>query len=829
MAHTLKLSPQNKFAMLKNYLIIAFRNLFRNKTFSFINLFGLTTGTACCIYILLFVQEHRGYDRHHQDSDQIFRIITDLDLAKDGEIMHMATCSPPIPLAIQADFPEVAVAARVCSPPGSGQHQLRVGDQVFFEAPGVYADSTLFQVLDYQFLTGDAKHALDEPYSVVISEKLSRKLFNTSEALGQTIGIGGGGAEHSFKVTGVFNEGMGKSHLMPNFIMTMNSGGIGEYIRSNTSWAGNNFIYGYLRLKPGADALALESKLPDFLQKHGADQLKQLGMGKELFLQPVTDIHTNTDRFADQPDNTSRSFLNILLLIAGFIQLVACINFMNLTTARSTRRAQEVGVRKAIGAPRAALVGQFLGESLFLTVIAMVLAFPLIEFALPFVNNLTGADLTINFSENWGNVGMIAVLLLVTGLVAGSYPAFYLSSFKPLDVLRGSGKSKGGEGAIWLRKGLVVSQFAISSALVIGALVIHFQLDYLLGKELGFEKAQKIVIPFHSDESKAKLETYRHALLQLPEVKNASAIDVCPGATIINDIPLYKEGGDMNSSTDILHTYVDEHFFETLKINLLSGRNFIPSDTSSVRGEMSVILNETAIKDLGIPVEEAPGQVLYSDFEDMHFKTTIVGVMEDVHYQSLDDELRPFMVVAEPARNLSNLVADVRADDYPAFFEKAKTLWGDFLPTMPFDFSFLDENIARQYQTEQTLSHIISAFTLMAILISCLGLFGLSAFAAEQRQKEVGIRKVLGATTVGIVGLLSKDFLKLVIVSLVIAAPISWYFMDKWLADFANRISIEWYVFAIAGLAAILIAGLTVSFQSIRAALANPVESLRSE
>ncbi len=813
--------------MISNFLKIALRNLRNNKTFSLINILGLTIGTASCLYIFLYVQDHKSYDTHHTHVDNLYRIISDLYLPNEQEDMHMSTCSPPIPIGMKQDFPEVVEAARLCSPPGVEQNLIRVGDRVLYEKKGYYVDSTFFRVLDYHFVAGDPQHALDEPYSVVVSQSLAHKLFPNDNAIGNSIGIGGGGEEEEFKITGVFDDAFGKSHLMPEFFMTMNSGGIGEYIRGNTSWAGNNFIYGYVRLKPGTDPRTLEEKLPAFLTAHGAEQFEQLGMRKILKLQPVKDIHTTLGLTADFPTNTSERFLHILLLIAGFIQLVACINFMNLTTARSAHRAQEVGVRKVVGAPRWAMATQFLGESLLLTLFAMAFAIPLLQLMMPFINTLTGAD--VELQVNGRLMTMMAGLIVFTGVVAGSYPAFYLSSFKPLAVLRGFSTSKGSQSAAWLRKGMVVSQFAISIALVLSALIIRFQLDYIRNKDLGFEKHQKIVFPFRTAESQEGVERFRNQLMQLPEVSSASAMAVYPGQSVYNDLPAYKEGQDMNTATDLRFTYVDENYLKTLKIGLIAGREFVPGDTSTVRGEGKAIINEMALKRLGIAPEDAPGQILYSEFEDQRIKIHLVGVMQDFLYQDLSTEMDPFMVLFDQIGDLSHVIADVQTTNYTEFFRKAEDLWSGIVPDVPFEYSFLDDDIAKMYAAEQVLSKIISAFTLIAILISCLGLFGLSAFTAEQRTKEIGIRKVLGATTSGIVGLLSRDFLKLVIIAIFIASPIAYFVMQKWLAEFAYRIDIEWWIFGLAGLVAVAIAFLTVSFQSVKAALSNPVKSLRSE
>ncbi len=815
--------------MIKNYFKIAYRTLSRNPTFSLINLLGLTIGTVCFLYIFLFVQYHRSFDRHHSSRDQLYRIISDLDLANDGEILHMATCSPPIVVGLQEDFPEVEMAVRVCSHPGLEQNLMRIGDRVFYEKKGLYVDSTFFRMFDYHFVEGDPYTALNEPYTIVISDQLARKLFDRMPALGQVVNIGGGAAEQPFKVMGVYDDALGKSHLMPEFFMAMNSGGIGQYIRTSNSWAGNNFIYGYVRLREGTDPKTLHAKLPDFLMAHGAEQFRQLGMKKVLHLQPVRDIHTSAGLSGEVSNNTSSVFLNILLIIAGFIQLVACINFMNLTTARSTKRAQEVGIRKTIGAPRGTLIGQFLAESILLSSVSILIALPVLQIVIPAINSLTGSDVDIQLTGSWDLFLLLTFLILITGLIAGSYPAFYLSSFRTLEVLRSKGKISACGNAGYIRKGLVVGQFAIAIILVIGALIIQSQLHFMLEKDLGFEKNHKIVVPFHSEETMNNLVLFKNELLRYPEVQAVSAMSKYPGQALVSDFPMYKEGESMNNAVDIRCIYVDDDFFKTLKIDLLSGRELTLADTSQDDISLRVVVNESALKRLGIPVDDAPGKNLFSQFEDESFRATIVGVMRDVLYQNLASEVGPFMVIADAPSNLSYLVADIHTENYSGFVSRMEDTWKSIMPDFPFEFSFLDDNINALYNTERSLSRIISMFTFLAILISCLGLFGLSVFASEQRMKEIGIRKVLGASNIGIVGMLSGDFLRLVFLALLIASPLAYYLMNQWLEDFAYRIPISWTYFIIAGIAALMITFFTVSFQSIKAALTNPAESLKSE
>ena len=816
--------------MIRNYFNIAIRNLAKNRLYAALNIFGLTIGTICCLYILLYVQDERSYDKHHTAAERLYRVTSELDFP-DEDPRQMSTCSPPIIPAMQAEFPEIETSTRVVDPAPFGveRYLFRVGDKVFYEDKGYVVDSTFFETFDYKFLAGNPKKALNAPLSIVISEDLAIKLFNTTDALNKTLRVTGQVEEETYKVTGVFNSLLGKSHLMPDFFMPMNSRGIGEYARSDNSWAGNNFLYGYLKFKPGTDVQAFEAKLAAFIERNGGDQLRQMKMQKKLFLQPVRAIHTSAEGL-EVSKGTSERFLNMLLLIAGFIQLVACINFMNLSTARSTRRAKEVGVRKAVGAGRSSLMGQFLSESMLMTLIAVGLAVPLMWLLLPLLNQITGASLSLQLTQDWSTWVIIGGLVLLTGVIAGSYPAFYLSSFNPLSIFRGMRDAKTSRGAINFRKVLVVSQFVISSVLIIGAVVIQRQLNYLLKEDMGFEKNQKVIFPVRAEESRPQIGSFRNQLTALPEVNNVSGMTAYPGRFVPNDISMYKEGESMNSATLIRFAFTDEHFVNTLKIKLLAGRNFTPQDTSSDFSKSKVLVNQTVLKTMNISQEEAIGMVLRSDREGgEQVQHTIVGVFQDINFERMSEEIKPYMILIAPHQELPQVIADVTTQDYSAFVQKVQKIWAELFPGIPFEYTFLDQEVAKLYQAEQTFSRIIGTFTLVAIFISCLGLFGLSVFAAEQRMKEIGIRKVLGASVGSLTSLLAKDFIILVVLSICIASPIAWYLMNQWLKDFAYRIEIQWWIFVLAGLIAVAIAFLTVSVQSVRSALANPVKSLRSE
>jgi putative ABC transport system permease protein len=812
--------------MIRHYFTTTVRFLARNKTFSFINIIGLSIGTLCCLYIVLYVLDQYNYDKHHRDAENIYRITSALVLP-GNQPENMATCSPPVAPAMKNDFGEVVEFTRTTGTIGMNQHLLRYQDKSLYETDAIFVDSTFFKVFTYRFLQGSDENVLSEPYSVVLLKHTADKLFGKTSGVGKTITIDNGYGKNEFKVTAVV-EAAGKSHLKANMFLTMNSGGIGAYVRSNTSWAGNNFTGSYIKLNSKADAAALEKKFPAFLEKYGQQQLKDLGMKKELHLQPVSTIHTTTGYKAEPTEAVSPSFLNILLAIAGLIQLIACINFMNLSTARASKRAKEVGVRKVIGAERKDLMKQFLGESFMLSLLAMLITLPLLWLMLPYLNGITKADVRIGMFQDYRLWILLLSLSLITGTVAGSYPAFYLSAFQVLKVLKGNFSNH--VSATGIRKGLVVFQFALSIVLIIGIITIYSQLNYMKNKDLGFEQEQTLVFTFHTDDSKARLQSFSTDLKNLAEVKAVSRANNYLSQFVWNDIGVYLHGGNMANSSDAPFMVSDENFLKANGIRLVSGRDFRLHDS------LRVLINETLANDLGLDVKAAPGTKLYWDLDKGSTVTfEVVGVMKDFNYNSLREDVRPFMLMYSSDRDaftgssLHNVIVSTNTKDYKNLLARIETVWRKHLPAVPFEYVFLDDEVAKQYDGEITLARIINSFALMAIIISCLGLFGLSAFTAEQRTKEIGIRKVLGAKIFQIATLLSKDFLILVSIAMLIAWPIAWWGMNEWLQAFAYKINMSWWMFAAAGAISILIAMLTVSFQAIKAALINPVRSLRSE
>jgi len=809
--------------MIKSYLKTAFRFLLKNKTFSFINIFGLAAGTLCCLYILLYVQQQYSYDKQHKDAKDIYRITTDIVLS--GDKHHSAACSPPIAPAMQRDFPEVENYARMLKTDilGAKQHLLRYKEKAFYETDALYVDSTFFDVFTYHFVEGHVQRALDEPYDIVLMKPVADKLFGHEDAVGKMVNIADAFGKHDFKVTGVVDETLGKSHIKGNLFITMKSGQTGKWIGGITEWAGNNFLFSYVKLKPAADPLALEKKLPAFLNKYGADRLKALGMQKQLHLQHITNIHTTSGFELELTQTANPEFLLILVIIAVLLQVIACINFMNLSTARASMRAKEVGVRKVIGAGKQDLIKQFLGESFLVSFIGVIIALPLLYFVLPYLNEITRANIQLAFFADYRLWLILGALVLVTGLLAGSYPAFYLSSFEAARVIKGNFTTR--ISATGIRKSLVVFQFVLSIVMIAAIIIIYSQLNFIKSKDLGFDKRQKLVFSFYTQDAKQKMPVLANDLKRLADVKLVTSSDSYFSEALLNDLPFYTEGGDMAHAIDAPIITCDQYFVKTNGINLVSGRDFMPGDSNKV------LINQTLARRLNLNPQSAAGARLYSKFFAAGITYTIIGVMKDFNYNSLHEAVGPFLLAySNNGGNFSSMTVSVNSSNYQQLLRVISNIWAKDMPAVPFQYAFLDDEVQKQYEGEIIVSHIINSFTLLAIAISCLGLFGLAAFSAEQRKKEIGIRKVLGSTVRGIVSLLSKDFLILVGISFVIAAPISWYFMSHWfLQGFAYRVPLSWWMFALAGVLAAIIALVTVSSQAIKAAMLNPVKSLKAE
>jgi len=806
--------------MFKNYLKTAFRFLQKNKTFSFINVIGLAIGTLCCLYIILYVQDQYSYDRQHNNVEDIYRINTVWTVQNDKG--NWATVTAPVAPAMKNDFPEVEEYARIIPGIGMDHHLLRYKDKSLFENDAVYADSTLFKIFKFHFNSGDPKTALSTPNSVVLMKPIADRLFGSDDPIGKVIQIGNRFGTYDFAVNGVIDESLGKSHIRADFFMSMNSGGYGGYMTQHDSWSGDNIVISYIKLRPRTNIAALEKKFFGFVNKYAQAELKNLGMQKQFYLQPVTTIHTTPGfRGLELSKPTSPSFLYILILIAVLIQVIACINFMNLSTARASKRAKEVGVRKVIGAGRKDLVKQFLGESFLLSLIGVLIALPLLILALPWFNQITQANIQLQFLSDYRLWLTLTGIILLTGLVSGSYPAFYLSAFEAIKVIKGNFTNHISVAGI--RRSLVVFQFVLSIVLITVIIIIYSQLNYIKSKDLGFDQNQKIGFSFHMDETIGRIPGFMNDLRNLPEIRSVSSTDNFPGQEVLYDLHLFPQGGNIATAPDASFVEADENFLRTTDIKLIAGRDFRPFDSGKI------IINETLVKALGLNIAYAPGTKLFSQSGNgvaMSFE--IAGVMKDYNFSSLREEVKP-LFIWYARDNLPEVLISTSSANYKTLLGKIASIWNKNFIGVPFEYKFVDEEVHKQYQAEITLSNIIKSFTLMAILISCLGLLGLTAFNAEQRSKEIGVRKVLGASVLNIARLLSLDFIRLIIFSILIATPIAWLVMNKWLEDFAYRVNISWWMFALAGCIATLIALITISFQSVKAAIANPVKSLRTE
>jgi putative ABC transport system permease protein len=783
---------------------------------------GLSIGVACCLLLALYIRDEARYDKHHVDLNNLYRITT--HIAGDQGLSNMGSCSPPIAPAMEAEIPEVEVATRLLNPPGVSHSLIRYEDNIFYEADGFVADSTVFDIFTFTFLEGHPKKALVNANSVVIINTLAKKLFGSEPALNKSIYIDQGGASDNFVVTGVIGEEK-KSHVRVNFLVSMTSSGWAEYIRSDEAsgeWAGQNFMPSYVKLTPGHSKDEVVRKMNQVLQRYGAEDLEAMGFSKTLGLDPVKDIYLKSD-IGQSPRIT---YLYVILSIAVFILLIACINFMNLSTAKASKRASEIGIRKVMGAFRSSLVRQLLGETMVIVFVSMLMSVVLTQLALPYFNQVTGKEISFGTQNIIYFIGALAAITIVTGIIAGSYPAFYLSSFQPAHVLKGKFNMSNTAG--WLRRGLVVFQFMVAITLVCGMAIILKQLKYIQEKELGFESEAKLVFPIRTDEAHNQYEALKQTLGSHASVKKISGASYMPGMPILTDLLLYPEGGTMETAVRIFRNRVDENYVELLGIKMITGRTFI--NNRAAESDRKIIINRTGIERLGYTLDDAVGRSIYGDWQGEKYTYEITGVMEDFHQVSLKETISPtIFMMPEEIRNYDYMIADVDAANLQETLAALEKDWRGLVNNTPFEFNFLDERISKQYEGDRKVSKIITTFTIIAMLISCLGLYGLSTYMAERRFKEIGIRKVMGASVRQIVRLMSSEFVQLVIIAFVVAVPLSYYAMTKWLEGFAYKVPVDVMVFAYAGIAALLIALLTVSLESIKAASGNPVNALRNE
>ena len=821
--HPDDIKHQPQCIMIKNYFKVAIRNLIKQKIYAVINILGLTIGIACCLLILLYVQDELSYDRYHEHANRIYRVAGDINFG--GHHWELAVAPTPMAQALVNDFPEVVSAVRFRE---QGSFLVRRGQEDNIkETRVIFADSSLFQVFTIPLLQGDASSALKEPNTLVISESTAHKYFADEMQAGesildQTITLDN---DTDYKITGVYEDIPSNSHFHFDLILSME--GLEE--SKDGIWLSNNFNT-YILLAEGAEASDLEAKFPGMVDKYVLPQAQQFLQQEfdnaqeviHYYLQPLTDIHLHSDLTAELEGNSSILYVYIFSAIAILILLIACINFMNLSTARSATRAKEVGIRKVVGSLRSSLMAQFLTESILISLISFTLAIFLVDLVLPFYNNFTGKELTLPlFDPIWVIPALLACACIV-GIAAGSYPAFFLSAFQPVNVLKGkfSASSQG----VLLRKGLVVFQFSISIFLVAGTLIIYEQLNYIQQKKLGFNKEQVIIV----EDAYAlgnQLESFKNEMGQNTAIQYATISSFLPVPSARTDFPLFPEGQyNPESAVSLQNWSVDHDYVRTMGMEIIAGRDFSRDFSTDSSG---IILNEAAVKVFGF--DEPIGKKLteYDIQGNPERSFEVIGVVKDFHFESLRQHISALALRLGNSRG--RIAFRLQTENVPEVIAALEEKWKALAPDQPFSYSFLDERFEDTYRAEQKMGNIFTAFAFLAIFTACLGLFGLAAYTASQRTKEIGIRKVLGASVTDVVALLSKDFTLLVIMAILVATPVTYLAMRLWLQDFAYRIDIGWGTFIIAGVAALLIAWLTVSYQSIKAALANPVNSLRNE
>ena len=797
--------------MISNYLKTAIRNIWRNKIYSVINITGLAIGLACCILILLFIQDELSFDRFHSNAGRIFRLVDSLDI-EGAQARYFALSSAPFAPALKSEFAQVEDAARILMP---RRRMVTRGETKFYEDGILFADASVLQLFTFPLIKGDRETALAAPNTLVISENMRLKYFGSDDPLNERLQID----SMEFLVTGVMENIPDNSHLQADMFASMPTLERIPSLQENyfKSWARHEF-YTYLLLRDGREAEELQNQLPGFIERNAAAQVRSiLGSTLSSRLQPLRSIHLHSSLQYEISPNGDIKYVYIFAVIALFILLIAGVNFMNLATARSAARAREVGMRKVVGASRRQLIKQFLGESLLFTGLALVVGLVLVFIALPSFNSLTGKEITGDKLLDVILLGFLLLILLFIGFVSGSYPAFYISRFQPASVLRRSIRIRSGRSV--LRKGLVILQFGISITLIIATGIVLTQLDYLRNQKLGFRKEHVVVIPIRAQSLRTNYESVKTELLQNPAVTAATVSIGVPGGVIAGDaIRLVTEEGEKTITVRMIYT--DHDYIKTMGMEIVQGRDF--SKDMSTDAEEAFIVNESAVRALQL---EDPLQTrLHWDEK----KGTVIGVVRDFQFQSLKDEITPLVIHIWP-RNTYVFAVRIDSREIPRTLAFLEDTWKKLDPAHPFEFSFLDDTVDRLYRSEEKLGKVFSGFSVLAILIAALGLFGLALFMVESRAKEIGIRKVLGASIGSIFMILTREFTLLVLLANVAAWPIAYILMSRWLENFAYRIDIRVGIFLLSALAALAAALLTIGYHCLKSALSDPVKSLRYE
>ncbi len=801
--------------MFKNYLRVAFRNLKRQKGYSLINILGLAIGMALCLLILVYVQDELSYDRFHEKADRIYRIAQVED--HDGQILHYMRIGAGISSRLETDFPEAIEKSVRLFP--AGEVWTRFDDKLYREDRFYVADETFFDIFSFEFLDGDPGTALQEPNSVVLNRTTAEKYFGSTNCLGKMVRVDMPGAP-LIEVKGVVEDMPGNSHFHPDGLVSFSTI-VNEQNEQFFNQVFGNTVWSYILLKEDYPIANLESRLPGFLDKHLDENLKN--RLKALYSQPLKDIHlrSSTDPFTEiEPENTGNiTYLYIFSAVAFLVLLVACINFMNLATARSARRAREVGMRKVVGAVKQQLIRQFMGESIFIAFLALPVAVGLADLFLPAFNSLTGKEMGISYFSNLVLVPALLAIVLFVGFVAGSYPAFFLSAFRPANVLKGKFRSGGG----LFRKILVTGQFAVSIGFVIGILVFLQQLNFMRNTDLGFNKNDTLVIPVLLPEPPAqrmsKMQVLKNEFMNHPRVEEVALSSSVP-SEIRPIVNCREEGAPESEAKIVAQVAVDYEYLKTLQIEVLEGRDFSREYSTDVN--QAFIVNEAAVRELGLESPLGTPLVLGNR------RGTIIGVMTSMHWEPKRRFVAPMVFYLMP-QAFTKIVVRISTEDMPGALAFLEEKWKENISTRPFQYEFLVDMVDNLYRSEQRMSDVVLYIAVLSIFVACMGLFGLASFTAEQKTREIGIRKVLGSSVTGVVFLLSKQFGKLILIANVIAWPLAYYALHKWLQNFYYRISIGMHFFVLSAVLVLVIAFISISYQSIRAALANPADALRYE
>ncbi|MDP4212939.1 MAG: ABC transporter permease [Bacteroidota bacterium] len=790
--------------MFFNYLKIAFRNIVRHKAFSFINIAGLAIGMVCSIFILLWVRNELSYDRFHKNADQIYRLTADV---ADFKVAVSPASMPP---ELKMKMPAIKDMVRLNA---NNQHVLEAGIKKFEEKRIFYADSTFFHIFSFPLLKGNPATALNRPDAVLITKDMAKKYFADADPMGKTLRMDN---KDYVTVTGVLDNIPANSHLQFDFLMPMSAIAQTNADIKESKWDNFNF-YSYIELDKSfnptpANLAGLEKQMNEIYKGH-VDEKK---LKSAFHLQPITAIHLHSDLQADLPGSGNIQYVNIFFIVAIFILAVACINFMNLATARSARRAKEVGLRKVVGAGRGQLIGQFLGESMLIAFIALLIAIGLVYLLLPVFNEVAGKTLSIHILDGKILAGLLGIAL-ITGLVSGSYPALFLSGFQPAKVLKGNMKTMGGNRIF--RNSLVVLQFVVSIVLLAGTALVYKQLKFIKNMNLGFEKSNLLYTGMTGDLFNRQ-DALKTQLKQNPLTSDFTISGSLPVNMTNGTVTVEWHGKDPNAQIIFPNLDVDEDFFDVYQLKMASGRPFsrnFKADSSNY------VINEKAAQVMGMTPANAIGQPLSL----WGVKGIIVGVVKNFNFKPVQQSIEPLIIHLN--RSGGFITVRTKPGTTEATLKALEKINTGLNPAYPFSYGFIDQDLASQYKGEQQMGNLFNIFAILAIFISCMGLYGLSAFMAEQRTKEIGVRKVLGASVMNVVYMLSSSFTRLIVVAVLIAVPIAWYAMNKWLQGFAYHIQIGWIVFGVASLAALAVAWITISYESVKAAVANPVSSLRSE